>query len=241
MRERSSDARNKDLPPLTDQVYGAIRRDILCGALAPGAAISEASLANRYGFGKTPVRLALSRLRQEGLVSASPRRSFAVSPITLRDVHDLYGLRLVLEPAAARLAAGRIDVKALKKVDAVCRRGYVPGDAASTLRFLEANRDFHLGIAQASGNLRFVKLLGQVFDETTRVMHFGLASRNRSVEMQHEHDDLLSALERGDADAASRIAEEQVAASRDMVLAALLQSPDLLDRPLTREKPPTRG
>ncbi|GAB2589179.1 hypothetical protein GCM10027034_21920 [Ramlibacter solisilvae] len=220
---------------MTDQVYGAIRRDILSCALAPGAAISETSLANRYGYGKSPVRLALSRLRQEGLVFASPRRSFAVSPITLRDVHELYGLRLVLEPAAARLAAGRVDVRALKKVDAVCRRGYVPGDPSSTLRFLDANRDFHLGIAEGSGNFRLLRLLGQVFDETTRVMHIGLALRNRSVEMQHEHESLLSALEGGDAGAAARIAEEQVAASRDMVLAALLQSPGLLDQSLPSE------
>jgi DNA-binding GntR family transcriptional regulator len=231
--KRSSAVDADEAPLMTDQVYEAIRRDILCCALAPGAAISEASLANRYGYGKSPVRLALSRLRQEGLVSASPRRSFAVSTITLRDVHELYGLRLVLEPAAARLAAGRVDVRALKKVDAICRRGYVPGEPSSTLRFLDANRAFHMSIAQASGNLRLVRLLGQVFDETTRVMHIGLGLRNRSVEMQHEHDSLLSALESGDGQSASRIAEEQVAASRDMVLAALVQSPELLDRPLS--------
>jgi DNA-binding GntR family transcriptional regulator len=220
---------------MTDQVYEAIRRDILSCALAPGAAISEANLASRYGFGKSPVRLALTRLRQEGLVFASPRRSFAVSTITLRDVQELYGLRLVLEPAVARLAAGKADVRALKKVDAVCQRGYVPGDAPSTLRFLDANRAFHLGIAQASGNLRLLRVLTQVFDETTRVMHIGLGLRNRSTEMQHEHESLLTALERGDGEAASRIAEEQVAASRDMVLAALIQSPGLLDSPLFSE------
>ena len=95
------------MPLMTDQVYEALRADILCCALPPGSAISEASLAARYSYGKSPVRLALSRLRQEGLVHASPRRSFVVSSITLRDVHDLYELRLVLEPAGARLAAGR--------------------------------------------------------------------------------------------------------------------------------------
>lgn len=220
------------LPLMSDQVYEAIRRDILCCTLAPGDAISEASLATRYGYGKSPVRLALSRLRQEGLVYASPRRSFVVSSITLRDVHELYELRLVLEPAAARLAAGKTDVRALKKVDSICRKGYVPGDAVSTMRFLDANRAFHLGIAEASGNLRFVRLLAQVFDETTRVMNIGLALRNRSVEMKHEHEALLAALERGDGTEAARIAEEQVMASRDMVLAALHGSAGLLDRPI---------
>ena len=124
-KTHSSQSVAAGLPLMTDQVYEAVRRDILCCALPPGAAISEASLAARYGYGKSPVRLALSRLRQEGLVHASPRRSFVVSSITLRDVHDLYELRLVLEPAVARLAAGKVDVRALKKVDTICRKGYV--------------------------------------------------------------------------------------------------------------------
>ena len=214
---------------MSDQVYEALRGDILTCELAPGQAISEASLAARYAFGKAPIRAALSRLRQEGLVSASPRRSFVVSPLTLRDVQELYALRLLLEPATARLAAGRVDMKQLAKLNAICRKGYTPGDAASTLRFLDANREFHLEIARASGNQRFLRLLSQVLDETTRVMFVGLGLRNRSTEMEHEHQAFMDALQAGDGTAAERIAAEQVTASRDMVTAALLNSSAMLD------------
>jgi DNA-binding GntR family transcriptional regulator len=214
---------------MSDQVYEALRGDILTCELAPGQAISEASLAARYGVGKAPIRAALSRLRQDGLVSASPRRSFVVSPLTLRDVRELYELRLLLEPATARLAAGRVDVKQLAKLNAICRKGYTPGDAASTLRFLDANREFHLEIARSSDNQRFLRLLNQVLDETTRVMFVGLGLRNRNAEMQHEHQALMDALQAGDGAAAERIAADQVAASRDMVVAALLNSNAMLD------------
>jgi DNA-binding GntR family transcriptional regulator len=217
---------------LSDQAYQAIRRDILTCALAPGAAISEVALCDRYGLGKAPVRSGLSRLRQEGLVSASPRRSFVVAPITLRDVQELYALREILEPATARLAAGRVDSRRLEKLDAICRKGYAPGDPASTLRFLEANREFHLQIAEAGGNQRFVRLLAQVLDETTRVMHIGLGLRNRNAEMQHEHHALLEALESGDGESAARISESQVAASREMVLSGLMTSSAVLDQPI---------
>lgn len=230
--ETSRDEQSAAGPLLADQVYAAIRSDILICALPPGEPVSEAGLAARYGFGKAPVRSALSRLRQDGLVSASPRRSYVVSPITLRDVQELYALRLLLEPASARLAAGRVDARRLERIDAVCRKGYTPGDPASTLRFLDANREFHLQIAEAGGNQRFIKLLAQVLDETTRVMQLGLGLRNRNAEMQHEHHNLLAALKSGDGDAAARIAEHQVAASRDMVLGALLNSSALLDRPI---------
>lgn len=232
---RSTPARTSnggDETSLSDQAYELLRRDILTCVLVPGTAVSEASLCTRYDLGKAPVRSALSRLRQEGLVSASPRRSFVVAPITLRDVQELYALREILEPATVRLAAGRVDSKRLEKLDAICRKGYTPGDPASTLRFLEANREFHLQIADASGNQRFARLLAQVLDETTRVMHIGLGLRNRNAEMQHEHHALLAALENGDGDAAARIAESQVAASRAMVLAGLMTSSSVLDQPI---------
>lgn len=217
---------------LSDQAYEAIRHDILTCVLAPGTAVSEVALSERYDLGKAPVRSALSRLRQEGLVSASPRRSFVISPITLRDVQELYALRVILEPATARLAAGRVDARRLEKLDAICRKGYTPGDPASTLRFLEANREFHLQIAEAGGNQRFVRLLAQVLDETTRVMHIGLGLRNRNAEMQHEHHALLEALESGDGESAARISESQVAASREMVLSGLMTSSAVLDQPI---------
>ena len=217
---------------LSDRAYEAIRADILACTLAPGESISEAGLSRRYGVGKAPVRSALSRLRQEGLVSASPRRSYVVAPITLRDVQELYALRLILESTTARLAAGKVDARRLEKLDAICRKGYTPGDSASTLRFLEANREFHLQVAESAGNQRFVRLLAQVLDETTRVMQIGLGRRNRNAEMQHEHNALLDALKGNDGEAAARIAEGQVAASRDMVLSGLLNSNALLDQPI---------
>ncbi len=220
-------------PLLTDQVYDAIRADILACVLAPGESISEGSLVSLYGFGKAPVRSALNRLRQDGLVSVSPRRSYMVSTITLRDVQELYALRLLLEPATARLAAGKVDARRLEKLDEVCLKGYTPGDPVSTLRFLDANRDFHLHIAESGENQRFIRLLAQVLDETTRVMHIGLGLRNRNAEMQHEHHALLAALKAGDGEEAARIAEQQVAASRDMVLNALLSSRAVLDQPLS--------
>ena len=141
-------------------------------------------------------------------------------------------LRLILEPATARLAAGKVDARRLEKLDAICRKGYTPGDPASTLRFLEANREFHLQVAESGGNQRFVRLLTQILDETTRVMHIGLALRNRNAEMQHEHHALLEALQKNDGEAAAQIAEQQVAASRDMVLSGLINSNALLDQPI---------
>jgi predicted metal-dependent enzyme (double-stranded beta helix superfamily) len=99
----------------------------------------------------------------------------------------VFELRLMLEPAAARMAAGKVDAQRLRALDEVCRAGYQPGDARSTSRFLEANKAFHVEIARAAGNARLADAVEQLLDEMTRLLHLGLGLRNRSQEMQREH------------------------------------------------------
>lgn len=215
---------------LSDQAYTAIKRAIINCALPPDAEVSEAQLALRFGFGKAPIRQALSRLSQERLVSAQPRRGYRVAPVTLRDVRELFELRLLVEPKTARLAAGRVERSELQRLDAVCQAAvYSPGDRDSAERFLAANREFHLAIARAAGNQRMTALLTQLLEECERLLHIGLALRNRSEEIRDEHELLIDALGRGDADAAERIAAEQVEDSHRMVREAILSSDRVTD------------
>ena len=77
--------------------------------LPPGTAVSEQRLGERFNLSKAAVRAALARLRAEGLVLGEPRRGHVVAPLTLRDVDEIYALRLLLEPPAAAVAAERLD------------------------------------------------------------------------------------------------------------------------------------
>lgn len=207
--------------PLTARAVAALRADILATRLAPGETLSESGTAARLGLGKAPIRAALARLAEEGLIVSVPRRGWVVSLVTIRDIHEVFDLRLLLEPEAARRAAGRADAAALARLDAVCAAGYAPGDAASTLAFLEANRAFHVAVADLAGNARLARSIGRLLDESTRMLVMGLRRRDRSGEMRHEHAALIAALAEGRAEDAAMLMQAQVAASRDMVLAAL--------------------
>ncbi len=209
---------------LNDRAYERIKHDIISCMLPPGSGISESQLGAQYGFGKAPIRMALQRLAHEGLVRAMPRRGYVVSPVTLQDIQDIFELRLMLEPQAARLAAGKVDASRLKLLDDVCRAGYRPGDIASTHRFLQANASFHVAIAQATGNQRLAHTIEALLDEMTRLLHMGLTSRDRTTEMQHEHGALVRALRRGDGTTAEQICREQIEAAREMVVNAALKS-----------------
>jgi DNA-binding GntR family transcriptional regulator len=225
----------KTIPLLTDRAYERIKHDIIGCLIAPGTEISEAQLCAHYKLGKAPVRMALSRLAHDGLVRAIPRRGYMVTAVTLKDIQDVFELRLMLEPAAARMAAGRVDGQHLRMLDEVCRAGYQPGDAKSISRFLEANKAFHVALAQAAGNVRLANAIEQLLDEMTRLLHLGLGLRNRSQEMQHEHRALVKALTRGDGATAERICREQIEAARSMVLSAILTSSSVMNLPITAD------
>jgi DNA-binding GntR family transcriptional regulator len=223
----------KTIPLLTDRAYERIRHDIICCTIAPGAEISEAQLCLHYKLGKAPVRMALHRLAHEGLVRAIPRRGHMVSPITLKDIQDIFELCQMLEPQAARMAAGKVNAQRLKVLDEACRGGYQPGDARSIDRFLEAHKAFHIAIAEAAGNTRLAHAIEQLLDGMTRLLHLGLGLRNRSQELQQEQRALVKALVRGDGDTAQRICREQIETARNMVLSAVLTSKSIMNVALT--------
>ena len=225
----------KTIPLLTDRAYERIRHDIICCTIAPGAEISETQLCLHYKLGKAPVRMALHRLAHEGLVRAIPRRGHMVSPVTLKDIQDVFELRLMLEPAAARMAVGRVDARRLRTLDDACRAGYQSGDAKSISRFLEANKAFHVAIAQATGNSRLADAIDRLLDEMTRLLHLGLGLRNRSQEMQHEHRALMKALVRGDGGTAERICRDQIESARNMVLSAILTNSSVINLAIAME------
>src|SRR3954462_2533940 len=88
--------------------YERLRTAIVALELGPRTGGSEARLVAGFGFSRAAVRAALARLRAEGLVVAEPRRGHVIAPLTLRDVLEIYDLRLLLEPPGAEAAAGQI-------------------------------------------------------------------------------------------------------------------------------------
>jgi len=226
--------------PLSAVAYEAIQGDIIRCRLLPGAEFTENALVSRYQLGKTPVRQALARLAQEGLVRILPRRGYLVAPISIKDVQDIFALRLLLETEGVRLAAGKVDGERLRRLDEICSAGYDPGNPDSAAEFLRVNTEFHVTIAQASGNDRLASIVAQLLRDMERIFHVGLRLRNRSEEMAHEHRDLVAALVAGDGEAAKRIDAAQIEAARKMVMDGLLSSAQFMTVSLADLEPDHR-
>jgi DNA-binding GntR family transcriptional regulator len=222
---------------LAEVAYQHLRTAILDCSLLPGERVTEASEMARLELGKTPVREALQRLVREGLVVVMPRQGYQVAPITLRDVEELFGLRMVVEPAAVALAAVRLTPTELARLEKLCHAGYDTHDPASLRSFTKLNREFHAAIAWASGNRRLAELVERLLVETQRLIHYGMLLRPRSEEAVHEHEELVAALTLRDATKARSICEAQIEAARRMVFDSLTSASSLREMPIGLAQP----
>jgi DNA-binding GntR family transcriptional regulator len=203
-------------------IHAALRRQILTGQLRPGDRLVEGALARRWGVSKSPLREVLKRLQHEGLVEAVPRRGYLVTPITVRQVQDLFDLRLILERDAAVRAARSASAAQIDALARLVGAPYVMGDVDSQNRFLATNKRFHLAVARTTGNQRLVGLLDRLLDELDRLFHLGLDVRDRADTLVQEHQDLVAAIEARDPARAAATMERQVENARQMVLEGIL-------------------
>jgi DNA-binding GntR family transcriptional regulator len=211
-----------------------LRHAIVRLRLPPGTAVSEQQLSLRFGFSKAAVRAALARLRAEGLVLAEPRRGHVVAPLTLRDVGEVYALRLLLEPPAAAAAAGQVDDATVERLHAAVGEPVDVEDDASIDRFLDANRAVHVAVARAAGNRRLAAVVERLLDDSERAIGVALraGAAARGLRVRDEHEALLGALAGGDSASAERIMRAAIERFRDELLATLAGSPAVQDAAL---------
>ena len=187
---------------LTERVYALLRAEILTCELEPGRELSEAELASRFEVSKTPVREALATLRSEGLVRTFPRRGYQVVPVTFGDINELFELRTILEVGAAELACTHITSPLIEQLGRLAQVVYDRSEKPSLRRFVQANRDFHLASARASGNERIYQQLFRTLDELERFFYLGARLRDVSNETRDDHQDIVDTLTARDKDAA---------------------------------------
>jgi DNA-binding GntR family transcriptional regulator len=208
---------------LAERAYARLRHEILTCDLAPGRVVSERELARSYDMSKTPIREALSQVCHDGLMHRLPGRGYMVAPITVKDIQDIFDLRLILELVSAKRAAENPSPKQIAALKELAGVRYSLDDRESHIAFLHTNRTFHLTLAEAAGNQRLVDRLEELLIEMDRIFHLGLRVRDSSDEMVREHQEVVTALENGDVEGVRDAITRQIIASRDRVMEAILQ------------------
>jgi DNA-binding GntR family transcriptional regulator len=212
----------------SDLAYTRIRGLIVSGDLAPGAVLPQVALAQTIGISTTPLREALRRLKQEGLVELDAHRDARVRPLDGAEARDLLELRGSLDPLAASLAAQRRT-----EADLAHLRAALDGLEALSTRpsagQLESHHRFHAAIHRAAHNVLLVEILDGLWVKTDRYRRHGLEAGRSDEERDAratEHRLLFEAVRDGDAQAAAELMSRHVATSLGARSADRLAEPE---------------
>jgi DNA-binding GntR family transcriptional regulator len=191
---------------LTERAYTEIRRRILENELSAGTQVLEQELAEMLEMSRTPVREAMVRLADEGMVEVRPRHGMRVLPISADDMREIYDVLTALESMAAeRVAARGVSPEELRAL----RQAVVDMDAALAADDLRtwaaADERFHLLLVEYCDNERLRALVSGYWDQSHRVRLVTLGLRPKPVDSNKDHAAVVDAIARGDAVAARRL------------------------------------
>ena len=194
------------------QIYSALRSAIMSGNLTGGERLVQEEIAHRMGTSRIPVRDALKRLVADGLVRVDERGRHFVASFGLEDIFEIYSLRALLEPRAAAAAAYKLDRQALKEVEELVEAMEEAVRKQDADDFVELNRLFHMSIYEAAGQERLLRMIESLW--LGRPPRTPIAIPGQMEASATEHRAILKALQRKDADEASRLVEQHINRSR---------------------------
>jgi len=189
---------------LRDEAYERIRRAIIEGDLAPGENLRDADLAAELGLSRAPVRQALTRLVADGLVESKPQSYTRVAPVVSDDVRDALQLVRTLHEFAVRAALPRLTaahIAAMRDANTRFAAAIAAGDVQAAI---EADDELHDVPVEVCGNRAVAATLDKYNPLLRRLerARFSTLPAHRSI---RRHDQLIDAIEAGDADEATRV------------------------------------
>ena len=206
---------------LEEKVFTVLEEQILSGRLKSGEALTELSLSEKLGVSRTPVRGALHKLADEGLVELLPNRGARVIGVGERELVDIYKIRMRLEGLAAGIAAERMtDADKERLRDAVeLSEFYITKNDAEHLK--ELDTEFHSIIYNSTGNRLLGKMLTGLHKSIKTYRKMSLSDKGRLKKSVLEHREILEAILKGDSAEADRLTTEHISLALENILGAL--------------------
>ena len=186
---------------LAERAYVAIRRLIVTLELGPGSVINERELVEQLGIGRTPVREALRRLAQEGLVEVYPRRGMFVTDVDVRNLARISEVRAALEPEAARLAAERATDAERAELQELLDA--LDAGAADDQALMALDERIHRAVYRCARNDLLEATLEQYYVLALRIWTIALDRQHELKDAVQEHRALLEAIHDGDGERAA--------------------------------------
>lgn len=204
--------------PLREIVYEELKMQILTGKITPGMRMMEVELAESMGVSRTPIREAIKKLEQEGLVTIEPRKGAYASQISVKDMVDILEVRQDMEGLAAHMAAYRMTPKQMKELESISigyNKAVEEGNMADMIKY---DTDFHNLIVESCNNGILTMMINQLQELLLRFRYVYYDNIKRAEKMPSEHSMIMEAIKDGRSDAARASAEMHIERIKDMVM-----------------------
>ncbi|MCS7235202.1 MAG: GntR family transcriptional regulator [Armatimonadota bacterium] len=206
---------------LAELAWLALREEILTGELPPGRPLRLRELAARLGMSVIPVREALHRLHQEGLVSREAQKGAVVAPLSVEDMEDLYRVRIELEGLAIQLACQRFNREHYRRLSGLLDQFVEAYETGQARLGRELHRRFHLELYALAGSPTLDRLVPPLLDAAERYRVMSVADRGDPRQRRQEHQRILDACLSGDGQRARRELAEHLSRTVEVVRAKL--------------------
>jgi len=219
---------SRDIPDnrLPQRAYEWIKDAILEGRLKEGEPLSENRLAQEISISRTPIREALRNLEQDGFVRMVPGKGAFVAGISMEDVKEIYDIRILLEPLAARTAADRIPPEALDAAARdweALRERHRRGEALTWEEVSLQDRRLHGMIIEHSANRRLRQILFMLHAQIERFQLLSARSLADAANSIAQHLEILDCLRRRDRDEIQALLTEHIRSSEENILSKYLE------------------
>lgn len=212
--------------PLVDQATEALRQAIVTGRLHPGERLVQQELAAELGISRTPLREALRRLEQEGLVRVVGKRGLTVTELSPESLLDSYNVREVFDGLAARLAAARMTAEELDHVRAVHERSASFVDGHDAEQWLAANAKFHRLILEGARSPALLRAMPPTRLSGQLLFPHIFLHPERIQAAYRDHGAIINALVARNEEAAEAAARAHVARVRTALSAEVARAQD---------------
>lgn len=215
--------------PIREQVFKKLRMMILNYDLKPGDKIIEGEIAKKFGVSRTPIREALHRLEEEGLITIYPRRYCLVKGITIDSIHEINLIRANLEPLTSLIAAEKLTNDDFQRLDEILFEATNALDNQDIKLLISLNDDFHNVIIKSAELPRITKLLENLQDYFMLFRYSYMKKEDLAQRTLLEHRKILDALKTRDKYLVEKVYKEHLHGILEYEYIAINDEADTID------------
>ncbi len=204
-----------------DVAYDYLKQAIISGDLPPGQRLIESQLSAQMKVSRVPVREAVKKLEQEGLVEKTGGRGFAVKGHSKEEIEETLGIRALLESYAAYLATEHLTDGILKKLENSIKAYRTSFEKGDTEKLMQLNTQFHEIIYKAAGSMKLYSLINSFRDEIHRYRRPLLTSHHHAQVSLKDHEEMVKAMREKDKKKVEDLVKKHILRGLDIIIQEL--------------------